>query len=46
MHKEKIMLEDPGFRPPENDVDEFNARAVAQFSGMDEPGVVWAFEAA
>ena len=46
MRKGKIMLEDPGFRPPEYDVDEFNARAVARFSSMDEPGVVRAFEAA
>jgi len=46
MHKEKIMLEDPCYRPPENYGDEFKARAVAQLSGIDEPGVVWAFEAA
>jgi len=46
MRKGKIMLEDPGFRPLEFDVDEFNARAVMRFFRMDEPGVMRVFESA
>jgi hypothetical protein len=46
MREGKIMLEASGFRSPEYDVDEFNTRAVARFSSMDEPGVVRDFKAA
>jgi hypothetical protein len=45
MRKGNLMLEDPIFRPPEIDIDEFNARAVERFSGMNEPEVERTFEA-
>jgi len=38
-------LVDPAFQEPDYDVDAFNARAVERFSGVDEEGIVWAFEA-
>lgn len=46
MRIRKLMLEDPGFRTPEYNVDEFNARAVKRFSKLGEPEVVCAYEAA
>ncbi len=40
------LLADPNFSSPDHDVDDFNARAVERFRGLDEPAVIRAFEAA
>jgi len=39
------MRTDPGYLPPQIDVDAFNAKAVARFSNLSESEVVCIFEA-
>jgi hypothetical protein len=40
---EKYLV-DPSFKPADQDVDTFNARAVARFQSMDESTVIQTFE--
>ncbi len=43
-HSIEKYISDPGFQPPEYDVDAFNARAVAKTTGLDEDTVVNSYE--
>jgi len=38
------LQDDPGFAPPDYDMDAFNAQAVARFQSWSEPSILDAFE--
>jgi hypothetical protein len=38
------MPGDPAYKPPDYGVDEFNAKAIARFSAVDEDAIIDAFE--